>query len=62
MMSGTVVQILILVIITSRYDWEREVSFWFLLVCLAITDNRTRNANNGMVAILFVGTESANSC
>lgn len=40
MMSGTVVQTLILTIITVRYDWESEVSipipFWF--VWLVITE------------------------
>lgn len=37
MMSGTVVQTSILAIITLRYNWEREVSFFFF-ACL-VGDN-----------------------
>lgn len=62
MMSGTVVQTSILAIITLRYNWEREVSFFFffLPVLLVITDNRT--CNSVVLVILFVGTECPNSC
>jgi len=43
MMSGTVVQTLILAIITMRYDWEKEVCF----------TKRSVLARNGTVLVSF---------